>query len=128
MHLDSNLLTATSREIKTMLFIDLLAIHAVCDWFLQNQWQADNKANQKHIAGYVHAGIHGLGCLIVLPWHLALFVAVTHWLIDLRLFIPWWRKLIGQGSKSQDVMLHMSFWQDQVLHFLVLYAVYRISL
>lgn len=101
-----------------------IVIHLVIDWLGQNEWMAVNKANLRHPAGYVHAGIHGLGMLLIFAWPAALFIAITHLLIDTRKPVVWWSKLIrqtqpgglGLDPRVVDVGLEVRFWSDQVWH------------
>lgn len=44
----------------------LLIKHFIVDGPLQVRYQYANKGNYKHPGGYVHAGLHGLGTLIVI--------------------------------------------------------------
>jgi hypothetical protein len=45
---------------------------------------------------------------------------VSHWFVDLRFALVWWRKVFGQdtGPIAQQVAL----WQDQVVHAAILGA------
>lgn len=82
-------------------------IHLIVDWLGQNEWQALNKMKRRtassrwwdrHPAGFVHAGLHGWFQLLVFPWWGALFIAITHFLIDTRVPVAWWSKEIGQSQ------------------------------
>ena len=99
-----------------------LVAHLVADWMLQNEWMSLNKANLRHPAGYVHAGIH---TLILIPvfgaWSLA--IGLTHLLIDTRHPVVWWSQAIRQtqpGGQGYDVGLEVRFWTDQVFHVAVI--------
>ena len=61
---------------------------------------ATNKSNPKHIAGYVHALIHGLGMLLIFPPAIAGLIALTHWLVDLRSPMALWRDLFKQTREA----------------------------
>jgi len=99
-----------------------LVAHLVCDWLLQNEWQANNKASLLHPASYVHAGIHLAGLQLVFPWRIALPVAISHLLIDTRRPLQWWAWLIRQtDDPANPVTLHINFWRDQVLHILIIF-------
>ncbi len=104
------------------LFEKALVIHLICDFILQNEWMALNKANWRSPAGYVHAGIHFFGLLLVFPFWVALFVAVTHWFIDLRFLLADWRRLYRQTTEG-PAALHVAIWGDQVVHITILAAV-----
>lgn len=95
--------------------------HLVCDWLLQNEWMAVNKTNLRHPAGYVHAGIHGIGLAFVFGW-VALPLAASHLLIDTRKPVAWWSSLIRQtqpdptGFPIMDIGADVRIWVDQVWH------------
>ncbi len=90
-------------------------VHVVVDWLLQNDWIAENKADLRHPAGYVHAASHGLALLLVFPPLAALALAVVHLLIDTRKPLQWWAQLMGQredGPHGAELVI----WRDQALH------------
>lgn len=107
-----------------------LVLHLIADWPLQNDWMAQNKVNLRHLAGYVHAGIHGVLLAIIFGW-VWIPLALSHLLIDTRKPVVWWSKLIGQTQPSGkeavswddhnpllvvDVGMEVRFWTDQVFH------------
>lgn len=114
-----------------------LVAHLVADWPLQNDWMAKHKANLKHPAGYVHAYIHGFFLVFVFGWA-AIPLAVVHLLIDTRVPVVWWSKLVRQTQPSNDFAMsdtisfesrtyappipvysighEVRFWTDQVFH------------
>lgn len=96
-----------------------IAIHLFCDWILQNDWMARNKSSLLHPASWVHSGIHFLGLLLIFQWWVALLIAVTHILIDLRFPLVWWRSFYKQTTEG-PVALHVALWGDQVAHITVL--------
>lgn len=109
------------------LFIVGLTAHLFADWFLQNDWQADNKASLLHPAAWVHFACHLICMALVWPIFGALVVAVSHALIDTRKPLVWWRTLLGQKQVRADqppeknaVAVHVAFWQDQAAHIIVL--------
>ena len=103
------------------LFIAGLIAHLIADWFFQNEWQALNKTNPLHPAGYLHAAIHGYLMLrFGFPWAAALWIAVAHWLIDLRFGLAWWRQGFCQTTEG-PMAIHVAIWQDQAAHLIVLY-------
>lgn len=87
----------------------------------------------RHPAAYVHAGIHGAIQLLIFPWWAALFIGVTHLLIDTRKPVEWWSKLIRQTQPSEPPMripgytfvnfysigTEVRIWADQVCHIAV---------
>ena len=92
-----------------------IVIHLVVDWLFQNDWIADNKANLRHPAGYVHAGAHALGMLIVFPFFAALALGVVHLLIDTRKPLEWWAGVFGQNAQG-TYAAPVEIWRDQSLH------------
>jgi hypothetical protein len=95
-----------------------IVAHLIADWPLQNDWMANNKAKLGHPAGVVHAGIHGIALALVFAW-IAIPLAITHYLIDLRKPVQWWSRLVRQtqpGGNGYDVGLEVRFWTDQVFH------------
>jgi len=105
------------------LFIHGLIAHLVADWFLQNDWMANNKKNPRSAAGYVHAAIHLALLVLVFPFAVALAVAFVHWLIDLRTPLYWWRRSYRQTKDPNNpVYIPFSMWQDQAAHIVVLYV------
>jgi hypothetical protein len=85
----------------------------------------------RHPAAYIHAGMHGAAQLLVFPWWAALAIGVTHLLIDTRVPVVWWSKLIRQTQPSEeqavswedphplavmDIGADVRIWVDQVWH------------
>jgi hypothetical protein len=111
----------------TGLMIWGLVAHLVADWPLQNDWMANNKANLRSPAGYVHATIHGLLLALVFGW-VAAPLALSHLLIDTRKPVVWWSRLVRQTQPQPVVMgleakvpmvdigTEVRFWTDQVFH------------
>ena len=108
----------------------LFVKHFICDFPLQaNPWLYRNKDNYMHPGGIVHAGLHGLGTLIVLaPFigglaiQLAVFDMLVHYHID------WAKMNIGkrydlQPNNSEHFWILLGF--DQLLHhvtyFMIIY-------
>lgn len=115
----------------TDLLIWGIVVHLLVDWLGQNEWIAVNKAKRRkrerwpdfvlsvseprrqpyrtfpsrwwdrHPAAYVHAGMHGAAQLLVFPWWAALVIGVTHLLIDTRVPVAWWSKLIRQIQPAE---------------------------
>lgn len=118
------------------------AIHLLVDWLGQNDCIARRKVNLRDWPGYVHAGMHGAAQLLIFPWWAALFIGVTHLLIDTRKPVAWWSKLIrqtqpgdlaptlatqGEGKPDREMVTTLDFpiydigtdvriWADQVWH------------
>jgi hypothetical protein len=98
-----------------------IVAHMGADWFLQNEWMALNKTRLGHPAGLIHAAIHGAALAVVFPWPAALALAVSHYLIDLRAPLVWWRRLYRQTTEG-PVMIPFAMWQDQAAHILCIAA------
>ena len=112
-------------------FLPLLCLfikHFICDFPLQtNPWLYRNKGTYLHPGGIVHAGVHGLGTILVLApfagslamW-LALFDMLVHYHID-------WAKM--NINKRYDLQPNNSerFWIllgfDQLLHHLTYFFI-----
>lgn len=147
----------------TDLLIWGIVIHLIIDWLGQNEWIAVNKANRRlqgnryrrygedsvrrvprspwwdrHPAAYTHAGMHGAAQLLVFPWWAAFAIGITHLLIDTRVPVAWWSKLIRQTQPSgeqavswtdphplpvMDIGADVRIWADQVWHVGVIAAV-----
>jgi hypothetical protein len=103
----------------TSLLLWGMVIHLLCDWLLQNDWMARNKAILKHPAAYVHSGIHLVGLLLIFPPLAAVAIAFIHLLIDTRLPLVAWRNLFRQ-TRTGPAALHVAMWGDQVAHIIVL--------
>lgn len=100
--------------------------HVGVDWFLQNEWQALNKTSLRHPAAWVHSGLHFLGALLVFPLFMALVLAISHLLIDTRVPLQKWRKLIRQTQEG-PIMVPFALWQDQAAHILMIAAAALVS-
>jgi len=129
--------TDDKRERTLDIFEKAFVWHLFADWIFQSDWMARNKANyvpyppkQKkegdgplflipHPAAWVHSGIHLLGLFFIFPWWMAIPIAITHLLIDLRFPLVWWRGFFKQTT-SGDVALHVAIWGDQVCHITIL--------
>jgi len=126
----------------TDLLIWGIVVHLVIDWLAQNEWIASYKAKRRyfsayrpchwwdrHPAAYVHAGLHGAAQLLVFPWPAALAIGITHLLIDTRVPVIWWSKLIRQTQPQarsypltdlMDIGAEVRIWADQVWHIAVI--------
>jgi hypothetical protein len=90
-------------------------VHLIVDWLFQNQWIAANKARLTHPAGYVHAAAHGVALLLVFPPLGALVLALAHFLIDSRVPLKLWSRVMSQPTTgAMAEIVHV--WRDQALH------------
>ncbi len=103
-------------QLQTSLFVWAVMIHLVADWPLQTEWMVVNKMDLKHVAAWVHSGIHAVCLLLVLPWYLALGVGITHLLIDTRIPLNWWMTTFKRVPKSSPIYSQVEIWLDQVFH------------
>lgn len=92
-----------------------LIAHLIADWLLQNEWLAIHKTDLGHPAAWLHAGIHTLLLGLALGWPAGLGLGSLHLLIDTRIPLGWWQRMIGQRREG-DVGRHIAIWADQVLH------------
>jgi hypothetical protein len=74
-----------------------------------------------HPASYVHALCHLAAMLAVFPWPYAAAIAATHWAVDLRVPLAWWRHLTRQTVEG-PMAVHVAIWEDQVVHLAILGA------
>lgn len=105
-----------------------LVAHLVADWLLQNEWLAVNKTKRRHPAprrgdglltpprvylpptrwwdrhpaAYVHAGIHAVALALVFGLA-SLPLAVAHLVIDTRVPVEWWSRVIRQTQPKVPV-------------------------
>lgn len=97
-----------------------VVIHLFCDWFLQNDWMAHNKASlSTSWAGWVHGLIHIAGMVLVFPYWWAVAIGLLHIVIDTRHPLVWWRRVFRQTTTG-EVALHIAIWEDQVAHVVVI--------
>ena len=103
----------------TSLLLWGIVVHLFCDWLLQNDWMARNKANLRYFAAWVHAAIHLVGLLLIFPPLAAVAIALIHLLIDTRLPLIAWRNIFRQ-TRTGPAALHVAMWGDQVAHITIL--------
>lgn len=103
----------------TQLLLWGIVVHLVVDWLLQNNWMALHKSDLRHLASWVHSGMHALGLCLVFAWPLALLIGITHLLIDTRRPLLWWMRVIKQIPPC-DRIPTVEIWLDQVMHITVL--------
>ena len=78
----------------TDLLVWALVAHIVADWLLQTEWMAVHKASLRHAASYTHAGVYALCMAPVFPWPLALTIGGVHLLVDTRVPVHWWMRVV----------------------------------
>jgi Na+-driven multidrug efflux pump len=92
-----------------------LVAHLVADWLLQNSWMAVNKTNLRHPAGWVHAGIHGVGLALALGPLAGVVLGFVHLIIDTRLPLNWWIRQFKKSETAPQAEL-IAIGTDQALH------------
>jgi Protein of unknown function (DUF3307) len=115
----------------------LFVKHFICDFPLQsNPWLYRNKGTYLHPGGIVHAGIHGIGTLLVLAPFIG-SVSIMYALIDMvvHYHIDWAKMKV---TKHYNLQAHNSeyFWIllgfDQLLHhityFMIVYFSFNLTL
>jgi hypothetical protein len=125
-----------------------IVAHLIADWPLQNDWMANGKAWpwRWSVVGlapaFVHATIHAFFLAFLFGYWPGVVLGVLHLLIDTRIPVEWWSRLVRQTQPAQqyakgwapgdarsapsvgvtiprtvvDVGLEVRFWTDQVFH------------
>ena len=110
-----------------MLLVGLVVKHFIADYMLQTAGMIEGKGSLLSSGGYLHAGIHAVGTIIVfalfaipttLFWILVVTEFVVHYLIDFA------KQKLGDQVKSNENP--RMFWMingfDQLLHHLTYIA------
>lgn len=109
--------------------LGLFIKHFICDFPLQMfPWLYQNKGRYIHPGGIVHAGVHGIGTLIVLSFFFGIKLSIFYALIDMLLHyhIDWAKMNL---SRHYDLKPNNSEWfwvllgLDQLLHHLTYFAI-----
>ncbi|MEX2144450.1 MAG: DUF3307 domain-containing protein [Anaerolineales bacterium] len=101
------------------LFIKGFIVHLIVDFFLQPDWIADNKMNFSHPAAWMHGALNIAGNLLVFAPLIAIGLGITHILIDTRVPLVWWRRLLRQNPQGEDASTFYLL-QDQAAHLIFL--------
>jgi len=101
------------------LFIKGLIVHLVVDFFLQSDWLSENKKQIGHPAAWLHSALHLLGYLLVFSLPIAIGLALSHLVLDVRRPLVWWRKLFSQNPQGEDARTFYLL-QDQAAHVILL--------
>ncbi|MEM7133728.1 MAG: DUF3307 domain-containing protein [Chloroflexota bacterium] len=94
--------------------------HLLADWPFQTEWMVLHKTSLNHPAAWAHSGVHLVCMLMVFPWHLAVLIAISHLLIDTRIPVDWWMRVVKGMSRSDPHAFVVETWLDQVFHITVL--------
>lgn len=116
-----------------LLMTGFVVKHLMADFALQNPWMAENKYLPFHIAGWIHAFIHGVGTFLVLSFapitmtmmvSLSILDMMVHHAIDLsKMNIT---RAFSLTPKDWTFWLFIGI--DQMLHYLTyLFILYEIS-
>lgn len=109
--------------------LGLFIKHFICDFPLQMfPWLYQNKGRYLYPGGIVHAGVHGIGTLIVLSFFFETKFSIFYALIDMLLHyhIDWAKMNL---SRHYDLKPNNSEWfwvllgLDQLLHHLTYFAI-----
>ena len=109
--------------------LGLFIKHFICDFPLQMfPWMYLNKDRYLHPGGIVHAGVHGIGTLIVLSFFFEIKLSIFYALIDMLVHyhIDWAKMNL---SRHYDLKPNNSEWLwvllglDQLLHHLTYFAI-----
>ena len=109
--------------------LGLFIKHFICDFPLQMfPWMYLNKGRYLHPGGIVHAGVHGIGTLIVLSFFFEIKLSIFYALIDMLVHyhIDWAKMNL---SRHYDLKPNNSEWLwvllglDQLLHHLTYFAI-----
>lgn len=117
--------------------LGLFIKHFICDFPLQMfPWIYQNKGRYLHLAGIVHAGIHGIGTFIVLSFFIDINTSIRLAMLDLLLHyhIDWAKMNL---SRAYGLKPNNSEWfwvllgLDQLLHhltyFVIIYYAFKYS-
>jgi hypothetical protein len=109
--------------------LGLFIKHFICDFPLQMfPWMYLNKGRYLHPGGIVHAGVHGIGTLIVLSFFFEIKLSIFYALIDMLVHyhIDWAKMNL---SRHYDLKPNNSEWfwvllgLDQLLHHLTYFSI-----
>ena len=110
-------------SVQTSVLLWAIVAHLVADWLFQTEWMAVNKTNLRNPAAWVHGGINTFFLLFVFPWYLALLAGILHMLIDTRIPVIWWMKVVKRMKPGGPLYALVQIWVDQVFHIAVLAAI-----
>ena len=104
-----------------MLLLTLLFLkHFIVDFPLQNSFQWKNKGIYGHMGGILHAGLHGIGTLIILAFFIEPVFAFIFATIDsvLHYHIDWAKMNLNKkfGYTPADEKFWWLLGLDQLLH------------
>ena len=107
-------------QTATELFVWAFVAHLAADWLFQTEWMVIHKVNLRHPAGYVHATVYALFMALVFPPLIALLIGVTHLLVDTRVPVRWWMRVIKRMGEDSPGTGAVEMGVDQVFHIMVI--------
>jgi hypothetical protein len=107
-------------QTPTELFVWAFVAHLAADWLFQTEWMVIHKVNLRHPAGYVHAAIYALFMALVFPPLIAVVIGVTHLLVDTRVPVRWWMRVVKRMAADSPSAGAVEMGVDQVFHIMVI--------
>ncbi|MCB9117404.1 MAG: DUF3307 domain-containing protein [Caldilinea sp.] len=107
-------------QTATELFVWAFVAHLAADWLFQTEWMVIHKVNLRHPAGYVHATVYALFMALVFPPLIALLIGVTHLLVDTRVPVRWWMRVVKRMGEDSPGTGAVEMGVDQVFHIMVI--------
>lgn len=107
-------------QTATELFVWAFVAHLAADWLFQTEWMVIHKVNLRHPAGYVHATVYALFMALVFPPLIALLIGVTHLLVDTRVPVRWWMRVVKRMREDSPGTGAVEMGVDQVFHIMVI--------
>lgn len=107
-------------QTATDLFVWAFVAHLAADWLFQTEWMVIYKVNLRHPAGYVHAAVYTLFMALVFPPPIAILIGVTHLLVDTRVPVRWWMRVVKRMAEGSPSAGAVEMGVDQVLHIMVI--------
>lgn len=107
-------------QTPTELFVWAFVAHLAADWLFQTEWMVIHKINLRHPAGYVHAAIYALFMALVFPLPIAALIGVTHLLVDTRVPVRWWMRVVKRMAAGSPAAGAVEMGVDQVFHIMVI--------
>ncbi|MFO7634254.1 MAG: DUF3307 domain-containing protein [Caldilinea sp.] len=107
-------------QTPTEIFVWAFVAHLAADWLFQTEWMVIYKVNLRHPAGYIHAAIYALCMAVVFPPLVAILIGVTHLLVDTRVPVRWWMRVVKGMSNRTSGAAAVEMGVDQVFHVMVI--------
>lgn len=96
-----------------------IMLHLIADWLLQTEAMSKFKTDLRFHHAYLHAFVHFAVMTNVFHFEWAVLIAIIHLIIDTRIPLDLWRRLMQQTTEG-EMAIHVAIWQDQVVHWLVI--------